>query len=87
MLNLFFARSKTQTRLQKIKDLEQQVEKLSLQVDALSESLSKTQDVLVHVANAQADFVLEFEALIRSALMGLDTPHVIKPEKDPDAWN
>jgi len=88
MLNLFFARSKTQTHLQKIKDLEQQVEKLSAQVDTLSDSLSRTQGVLVQVAKAQFDFVLEFEALIRSAIVSLDTPCVVvKPEKDPDAWN
>ena len=90
MLNRFFGRLKEATPSQKIDELEGRVEDLTQQVAELRDALIKTQNVLGEVARAQAEFMLEFETLIRVAQTTqsqLESERVIEKKEDPDVWN
>ena len=89
MLSLFFEQLKEGILSQRVKQLECEVKELTERVDKLSDALIKTQNVLAQIATAQAEFIAEFEALIRSVQSSFDTSPtcVIATKKEPDAWH
>ena len=89
MLNLFFGQLKEGILSLKVKQLEGEIETLTVRVDKLHDALTETQNVLVQVAKAQSEFVTEFEALIRAAQSSAQTPTkgVVLIKNDSDAWN
>jgi len=92
MLNLFLGRSKVETPSQKVKELEEHVCELSRRVEELTSALIKTQNVLADVARAQSEFLVEFETLIKPAILMLrasssKASFVVSDNDDPDAWN
>jgi len=92
MLNLFLGRSKTKTHSQKVEELEEQVYDLSRRVDDLAMALVKTQNVLADVSRAQTEFIIEFESLIKPAIIMLNAASskasfIVTDNEDPDSWN
>jgi len=89
MLSLFFEQLKEGILSRRVKQLECEVKELTERVDKLSDALIKTQNVLAQIATAQAEFITEFEALIRSVQSSFDTSptRVIATKKGPDAWH
>ena len=81
MLNQFLERLKAGTLLQRVEELEKEVSELKA-------ALVKTQNVLSNVAQAQAEFLAEFEMIIRMAQdQAADIPAVSSKKKGTDIWN
>tara|TARA_R110002060_G_scaffold27726_6_gene37603 strand:+ start:628 stop:876 length:249 start_codon:yes stop_codon:yes gene_type:complete len=69
--------------------LSQRVNKLEKEVEELRAALLKTQNVLGQVASAQAEFLAEFEMIIRLAQQAAEpeAPTVRIKKKETDIWN
>ena len=81
MLNQFLERLKAVT-------LSQRVERLEKEISELKAALMKTQNVLSEVAQAQAEFLAEFEMIIRMAQdQTSDLQAISSKKKEADIWN
>jgi len=55
-------------------------------------ALVKTQNVLADVSRAQTEFIIEFESLIKPAIIMLNAASskasfIVTDNEDPDSWN
>ena len=81
MLNQFLERLKAVTLSQRVNELEEEVLELKA-------ALIKTQNVLSSVAQAQAEFLAEFELIIRMAQeQSTELPTVGIKKEVTDVWN
>tara|TARA_R110000824_G_scaffold121973_6_gene278532 strand:+ start:1195 stop:1407 length:213 start_codon:yes stop_codon:yes gene_type:complete len=67
--------------------LSQRVSELEKEVDELKHALVKTQNVLGDVARAQAEFLAEFEMIIRLAQDQSPEFSTVSTKKETDIWN